>query len=221
MKCSQFFPGIRHRVTFHTVSIIILILGLSLFANADVKLPVLISDNMVIQSGIDAPIWGTAEPGEQVTVTMCDQEVSATAGSEGKWMVELEPLEAGGPFEMTIAGDNKIALSNILVGEVWVCSGQSNMQWIVKNSLNAEQEIAQSDYPMIRLFTAKRVVADQPLQDTEGSWVTCAPETVESFSAVGYFFGRNLHQELKVPVGSNQQFMGWNSSRSVDKFTKT
>ncbi len=192
---------IRRQVPCGVVVVLILLLRLPFLADADVKLPALISDNMVLQSGAEVPIWGTADPGEEVIVTLGDERIAATADSEGKWMAKLTPMEAGGPFEITIAGNNTVTLHNVLVGEVWVCSGQSNMQWSVSGSVNAEQEIAQSDYPMIRLFTVKRVVANQPLRDTEGSWVTCGPDAVGSFSAAGYFFGRDLHKELNVPVG--------------------
>jgi len=168
---------------------------------ADVKLPAVINDNMILQRGMEVPIWGTAEPGEQVTVTLDEQKVTATADSTGQWIIKLEPLNIDTPFEINIAGNNTITLQNVLVGEVWVCSGQSNMQWPVNLSANAEQEIANSDYPKIRLFSVKRSVAEQPLQDTEGQWVKCSPDTVKSFSAVGYFFGRYLHKELNTPVG--------------------
>lgn len=156
---------------------------------------------MVLQNGIETPIWGTADPGEKVTVTMGNQRTTAIADGEGKWDVVLTQWETGGPFEMTIAGNNTITLTNILVGEVWVCSGQSNMAMSVKRSANGEEEIAQADYPMIRLFSVRRTVAETPQDDCEGSWVMCSPETVPWFSAVGYFFGRGLHRELGVPVG--------------------
>jgi len=181
--------------------IVLILLGFSLLANADVSLPAIIGDNMVLQKSAEVPIWGKADAGEKVTVSIGDQRAVTTADSNGKWMVKLSLLEAGGSFDVNIVGNNTITLSNVLVGEVWVCSGQSNMQWAVKSSLNAEQEIAEAKYPKLRLFSVKRVVADEPLKDTEGSWVECSPETIEWFSAAGYFFGRKLHQELDVPVG--------------------
>lgn len=187
---------------------------------ADVKLPALIGDNMVLQQHAKVPIWGTADPGEPVTVTLRSvpqvaatsgkpvtvtssaQWVNTTANNDGRWMVSLDSLDAGGPFEMTIAGrNNTLTLRNVLVGEVWVCSGQSNMQWPVKASADAEREIAAADYPMIRLFSVKQIVAEGPLPDTEGSWGTCSSQTVGDFSAVGYFFGRESHKTLGVPVG--------------------
>ena len=195
-------PTTRRRQAIGNVMVaLILLLGLPLLAGADVSLPALISDNMVIQSGAEVPIWGTSEPGEEVVVVLGDERMATTGDSEGKWMVKLSPLEAGGPFEITVTGNNTVILNNVLVGEVWICSGQSNMQWSVSRSANAAEEVAESGYPMVRLFTAKRVVADQPLPDTEGSWVSCGPDTVGSFSAAGYFFGRELRKELNVPVG--------------------
>ena len=204
------FPALRRRkvpqqALNNLVTVLVLSLGLLFFtalsADADVKLPAVISDNMVLQKGTQVPIWGTAEPGERVTVTTGEQQVTATADDEGRWIIKLEPLDVDEPFEITISGNNTITLHNVLVGEVWVCSGQSNMQWPVSLAANAEKEIAESDYPMVRLFNVKRTVAEQPLEDTEGSWIACSPETVKSFSAVGYFFGRYLHKELDTPVG--------------------
>lgn len=169
---------------------------------ADVKLPSVIGDHMVLQQGMPVPIWGTADTGEEVTVTLGDQKKSAAAGADGRWMVRFEPLKAEqGPLEMTVAGKNRLSVSDILVGEVWICSGQSNMQWPVVRSKNADREIAEADYPRIRLFSVPRTVADKPQADTEARWEACAPTAIPEFSAVGYFFGRDLHKELKVPVG--------------------
>jgi sialate O-acetylesterase len=194
-------PITSRKQVFGSTIGLMLLLGFSFLARADVRLPAIIGDNMVLQTGMLAPIWGTADPGEKVTVSLGDQQTAATADNEGKWMVRLNPPDAGGPFEVTIAGSNTITLKNVLAGEVWVCSGQSNMQWSVNASANAEKEKAESEYHKIRLFSVKRVVADEPLQDTEGRWVECGTETVGVFSAVGYFFGRALHRELGVPIG--------------------
>jgi sialate O-acetylesterase len=170
---------------------------------ANVKLPAIISDNMVLQRGKKVPIWGWAEPGEKVSVKGSWEwfETSTKAKDNGKWMVKIQPPKAGGSYEIMIKGNNTITLKNILVGEVWICSGQSNMQMSVRSSANAEQEISAADYPKIRLFTVKRNVADKPQSDCEGNWTMCSPETVPGFSAVAYFFGRELHQQLDVPVG--------------------
>ncbi len=170
---------------------------------ADVKLPAVISDNMVVQRGMEVPIWGLAEPGEKIEVRFDIYSYGwrTTTDKEGKWMVKIGSLRPGGPFEMVIKGNNTITLKNILVGEVWVCSGQSNMQMSVRSSANAEQEIAGADYPNIRLFTVERKVAEQPQSDCVGGWAPCSPQTVAGFSAVAYYFGRELHKELNVPVG--------------------
>ncbi|MHC4704669.1 MAG: sialate O-acetylesterase, partial [Planctomycetota bacterium] len=127
-------------------------------AHADVTLPAVISDNMVLQQGAELPIWGWAEPGERVEIRFGNQAGSyaTVAGDDGRWMVQARPLESGRSLKMTIKGNNKIEISNIMVGEVWVCSGQSNMQWSVQRADNPEQEIAAADYPHIRLFGVQR-----------------------------------------------------------------
>jgi sialate O-acetylesterase len=176
-------------------------------AAADVKLPALISDNMVLQQGRQVAVWGTADAGEQVTVSLGDQKETATPDSSGMWKVELGPLKKGGPYEMTVAGKNTLTIHNVLVGEVWVCSGQSNMEMAVWNHgvfggvKNMEQEVAAANYPLMRLFMVKRAVAGKPQSDVQGQWVVASPATVGSFSATGYFFGRNLLRTMKFPVG--------------------
>jgi sialate O-acetylesterase len=172
-------------------------------AFADVKLPAVIGDNMVLQQGGKVSIWGWAEPGEEVMagVSWHSMKWAVTADKDGKWAFTMNCPEAGGPYEMTLTGKNAIAIKNIMAGEVWVCSGQSNMQWSVKASANAEQEIAEANHPNIRLFTVTRKVAQKPQSDCEGSWTSCSPETVPDFSAVAYFFGRELRKELDVPIG--------------------
>ena len=172
-------------------------------AVADVKLPAIIGDNMVLQQGGKVSIWGWADPGEEVTagVSWLSMKWAVTADKDGKWSFQMNAPKAGGPHEMTLTGKNTITIKNILVGEVWVGSGQSNMQMTVQSSANATEEIAGADYPKIRLFSVTRKVAETPQADCEGSWVECSPETVPGFSAVAYFFGRHLHKELDVPVG--------------------
>ena len=169
--------------------------------NADVSLPALFKNNAVLQRGIKVPVWGTADPGERVTVSIKSQKATTVADTEGNWMVWLNPMDAGGPFDMKVSGNNEITVTNILIGDVWLCSGQSNMQWPVNLSMNASQEIQEADYPEIRLFTVSNKVADKPEKNVRGRWVVSAKNTVGSFSAVGYFFGRELYKELKVPIG--------------------
>jgi sialate O-acetylesterase len=184
---------------------ILLAISLLLFSQflcANVRLPLILGDNMVLQRNQVVSIWGWADKNEKVTVSFNGQKKSAKTDKEGKWSVELEPMKAGGPFEMVIKGKNRIVLKNILIGEVWVCSGQSNMEWSVVNSNNADQEIANANYPAIRIFDVPRNIQVKPAEDLpSGSWAECSPKTIRYFSAVGYFFGRNLHQELGVPVG--------------------
>lgn len=160
------------------------------------------SDNAVLQQGMKLPVWGTADDGEKLVVSIAGQTVSTTA-SGGKWRVELAPLKAGGPFTLVIAGpSNKVEAKNVLVGEVWIAGGQSNMEWTVKKAANAETEIAESANPQIHLITiAHRQKATTPQTRVNGKWVECGPETVGDFSAVAYFFGRAIQKKLGVPVG--------------------
>ena len=168
---------------------------------AEVTLPALIGDHMVLQRDATVPIWGQAAPGEKVAVEFLGQNRSATADKNGDWRVNLKRLKAGGPHEMTIRGSNTIVLKNVLVGEVWLASGQSNMQMSVVAVNNAAEEIAAAEYPLIRLFTVPNIPAAAPTKDLNGGWVECSPATIPHFSAAAYFFGRKLHQDLEVPVG--------------------
>ena len=166
---------------------------------ADLKLHALFSDHMVLQADLAAPVWGTAEPGDEVTVAIAGQKKSAKAAADGRWIVKLDPLKTGGPHEMSVGG--KITLKDVLVGEVWVCSGQSNMEMSVKSSANSAVEIGAADFPKIRLFTVPKKPAMTPQADVVGSWKVCTPESVPGFSAVAYFFGRDLQKAMDVPVG--------------------
>jgi sialate O-acetylesterase len=186
-------------VTLLLVSVGVVLIAVP--ARADVRLPKVIGDHMVLQQGKPLPVWGWADAGEKVTVALGESKASATAAEDGKWTVRLEAMEAGGPCQMTVQGNNTITLEDILIGEVWVCSGQSNMQWPVSASNNHAEEAAAADYPNIRLFTVARKVAEKPMDDCQGAWTACSPQTVPGFSAVAYFFGRHLHKELEVPVG--------------------
>ena len=169
--------------------------------SAEVKLPALISDHMLIQQGMPVRIWGTAAPGEAVKVSFQSQTHGATAAANGKWEVFLTPVAAGGPYELTVSGTNSITVHDVLAGEVWVGSGQSNMEFAMNRVKDSEHEIPAANFPEIRLFTVKRVVTPEPADDVQGSWSACTPATVKNFSAVAYFFGRELHQKRNVPVG--------------------
>jgi sialate O-acetylesterase len=177
-----------------------------------VKPSPLFSDHIVLQRGMDVPIWGTADPGETVRVTLNGQTRSAKAGPGGKWLVHLRRLKAGGPYEMQILGKNReknsITIHDVLVGEVWLASGQSNMVFTVSKKaasfagmLDEDKEIAAANYPEIRMFTVKEMKSYTPQDDPVGEWKVCSPDTAGAFSAVGYLFARDLQQRLHVPVG--------------------
>lgn len=188
------------------LSFLLILANLSVlpFARADIHLPQLFSDHMVIQRYENVPVWGWAERGEKIVVSFRNQTKSTQADRQGKWMVSLDPTPAGGPYEMQIRGKQEtIILKDILVGEVWVCSGQSNMEWVVSNSQDADAEIAAANYPQIRHFKVPHLVSSQPQSTLEGEidWQVCQPATVGNFTAVGYFFARELHQRLGVPIG--------------------
>lgn len=178
---------------------------------ADVRLPALIADYMVLQQGMDAHLWGWAEPGEKIRVKGSWQtaERSTVADKEGKWKVALDTPQAGGPYKIEIKTDeNAITVDNVMVGEVWVCSGQSNMQMSLmengnwhKGVCNYQSEIAAADYPDIRLFTVKPKISTIPLDNCEGAWSQCSPETVAGFSATAYFFAREVYHKTKTPIG--------------------
>lgn len=193
----------------------VLILGLvSLAVFAEVKPNGLISDNAVLQQGMRVPIWGTADSGEKVTVKFQNQQVTTTAHN-GNWIVWLNPLKPGGPFTMWI---NDLEIKNILVGEVWLCSGQSNMAWPMSRVENAEAEIKTANDPMLRLYLVPKTKDPAPLPQ---AWKECTPESVANFSAVGYYFGQHLCKALKVPVGLIDSSVGgtpaesWTSTRAL------
>ena len=171
-------------------------------ARADVRLPDVIGSEMVLQQKQAVPVWGFAEPGETVTIQFGKQKKTAQANGEGKWSVKLDPLKADFKGQtMTIAGKNTIKLENILVGEVWLVSGQSNMQWTLAQANNGEREVTAADHPNIRLFNVSREVAFKRKQGKLGEWKTCTPESVKDFSGAGYYFAVDLQKELNVPIG--------------------
>lgn len=179
-----------------------LLAALSFTAQAELKLPAIIGDNMVLQQKQANPLWGWDTPGTEVTVKFAGQSHTAKAGADGKWTVKLDAVPANAqPATISIKGSTARELKNVLVGEVWICSGQSNMQWSVNSSWDADLEIATAKYPNIRLISVPQVGTQEPQQDFKGAWAECSPQTVGSFSAVGFFYGRVLHQMLDVPVG--------------------
>jgi len=174
-------------------------------AQADVALNNMFGDHMVLQQGIRNKVWGKADPGENVTVTLAGgapQTHTTTAGPDGSWHVLLDAVQQyGGPHTLTVKGKNTMTFSDVLIGEVWVCAGQSNMQWSVNQSNDPDLEKAAANHPTIRLISVPQVGTQDRQWNFNGSWQVCTPETVGEFSAVGYFFGRQLQQSLGVPVG--------------------
>ena len=169
---------------------------------AEVRLARIFSSNMVLQQGLENPVWGWAGKHEKITVLFAGNVIETKASRDGSWKVKLPPMEYGGPYTLIVEGDNEIKLTNIQIGEVWVCSGQSNMEFTVDRAVNSEKEIADANYPKIRMFTVPKTTATQPADDLEGgSWEVCSPATVAHFSAVGYFFARSLFRDLDVAVG--------------------
>jgi sialate O-acetylesterase len=193
-------PIKRYKRLFQMVYFSIWILATG-WVSAEVSLPNVISDNMVLQQGATVSVWGWGDPGEKVTVTFNDAKSSATTGKDCAWRVDLGPLKPGGPFEMVIKGRNVIKIQNVLVGEVWFCSGQSNMAMAVNGCRDYKKEKSAAKYPEIRMFTTKKATKPQPQNKASGSWAVCDPETVGNFSGTAYFFGRAIHNKLKVPVG--------------------
>jgi sialate O-acetylesterase len=195
-----------HRRTLTALGILTIALAVAV-APAAVRLPAVVGNNMVLQRGRPVAIWGWDTPGRKVTVKFAGRDKAATAGDDGKWAVALDAMEASAkPADMTIAGSTTVTLTGILVGEVWLCSGQSNMEQGMKMIDNAAKEIAAAKYPNLRLFLVPKRPSLEPLPDVAASWKPCTPETAVQggwggFSAVAYFFGRTLHKELGVPIG--------------------
>jgi sialate O-acetylesterase len=207
-KSPQLLAMLRKVFVFTCLS-----LGSGLAAQATVRLPALVGDHMVLQRNAKVPVWGWAAPGEQVSITFQGKTYTAVPGADNKWQVELPTAEAGGPYVMTIKGQNELTIQDILIGDVWLASGQSNMEMPLRDRnapspnayplpLNAEQELAAANYPNIRQFTVQRAVAYQPQKESLGyDWKVCTPGTASSFSAVGYFFARDLFTRYHVPIG--------------------
>ena len=181
---------------------VLLFFCFSICSIANVKLPLLFNDGMVLQRDQSIPVWGWADANEKIEIRFNKQIVKTKADKDGKWMVNLKAEKAGGPFELVIKGNNTITLKNVLVGEVWVCSGQSNMEFTVKQAMNAAQEINDANFPMIRQFLVQKDMSSTPKSDVKaGKWEACNSSTVAGFTAVGYFFAKKLYSELKVPIG--------------------
>lgn len=177
-----------------------LVSTIQIFAN--VTLPKIFGDNMVLQRNKQIPVWGWAEANEKITVQFNHQTKLVTADKTGNWRINLDKETAGGPFQLIVKGNNTITFSNVLVGEVWICSGQSNMEFMVRSAINSDNEIAAANYPEIRHIKIPNTISSIPKNDiSKGEWEVCSPSTAGDFTAVGFFFARELYNQLKVPIG--------------------
>jgi sialate O-acetylesterase len=208
------------------LSFCLLLSFLSNFALAEVKLPAIISDNMVLQQNTTIALWGWADAGESVEIknSWNNKTEKVKADDKGSWMVHLKTTKAGGPYSITFTGENKIELHNVLLGEVWLCSGQSNMEFPLKKHrgwqtgvINAEQEISQASYPMMRMFIVEKNTSTTPLSDVKGAWNICSPQTAGNFSAVAYYFGKRIQRETGFPVGLIHSSWGGTPAESWTK----
>ncbi|MEA3478169.1 MAG: sialate O-acetylesterase, partial [Bacteroidota bacterium] len=171
----------------------------------NIHLSHLFSDHMVLQRDHTVPVWGSADPGGIVTVEITGQQKTTEVSKDGNWQIDLQPMSAGGPYRLSIFGQDTIIFENVMVGEVWICSGQSNMEMPLAGGgmvLNYQEEISDANYPNIRLITVNKAVSTIPIDSIVSSgWEECNPGTIPEFSAVAYFFGRHLHNKLNVPIG--------------------
>lgn len=191
------------KTTFSSLLVTLAGMGLSTHGlRAEVRLPSIFGDHMVLQQGHTVPVWGWAEPGEDITVTFQTLRARTTATPEGTWRVDLPALPYGDePAELTVQGKNRVRFTDVLVGDVWVCSGQSNMEWPLWDTTGGRSEVAKAHYPAMRLFRVAHKTSLEPVSDCEGTWVVCTPESSGGFSAVGYYFGRDLHRHTGRPLG--------------------
>ena len=203
---------IRFKLVCYVLLSVVFLLVLNAGVLADVRLPQIFGSKMVLQRDIELPIWGWADPGEKVTVEIGNNKAQATANGKGQWMVKLSRMKAGGPVDVVVKGKNTIRLTDVLIGEVWVATGQSNMEMGVTEVVNSQQEVAEANYPQIRLFMVRWSTSAWPVSDFiepvdfYEKWRICNPENITKgeyggFSATAYFFGRELHKQLGVPIG--------------------
>lgn len=177
------------------------VLFLAAQADAELRIPNVFGNHMVVQQNAPIRVWGWTDPGQKVTVELADKSATGTAGADGRFDVTLEELSAGGPHSLTIRAGETVTFDDVLVGEVWICSGQSNMQWSVNASNDPDLERLSAKFPGIRMINFPQVGSQEPVLTHDRQWQVCTPETVGGFSAVGYFFARQLHQTIDVPIG--------------------
>lgn len=192
----------QYKMKMKPILIVLALLFMSSLTQANIILPSVFSDNMVLQRNVLIPIWGWASANEKIVISFNKQQKTVKANKDGKWMLQLDPETEGGPYELTIQGNNTIRIKNVLVGEVWICSGQSNMEWTVGQSQNFKEERASANNPNIRQIKITKDINSTP-QDNfkESAWQVCDSSSVGSFTAAGYFFAKNVYSELNVPIG--------------------
>lgn len=197
MQCSK-----QWRLLLITLVTMWMMSVLGQLAQADVKLPAIFTSHMVVQRDQPIRIWGWAAAGEEVTVTFGAAKATAKTDEQGNWKVSLPAVKSDGKTHtIQVQGKNSITLEDVLIGEVWVCSGQSNMQWALKQSYDSDLDMLTANYPEIRLISVPQVGTQEPAKDFKGQWDVCTPQTAGDFSAVGFYFGRQLHKTLNVPIG--------------------
>ncbi len=190
--------------SFFKIITLLIILILSVPGFGQIKLPAVIGDNMVLQQKSEVAIWGWGDPGSEVRVSgsWSKDTVKGKISNQSVWNVKLKTPAAGGPFTVSIKGRDEVVLRNVMIGEVWICSGQSNMEWSADSKIvNTEEEVKNANYPNLRLFHVKKLGSESAQDNCFADWEVCTPETMHSFSAIGYFFGRDLLQNLNVPIG--------------------
>ena len=190
----------RNSVKIHVLIASCVLLVPSL-AKAELKLPNIFGDHMVVQQKMPVKVWGWTKPGQEVTVTLAEKSANGKAGADGRFDVAVPAVDAGGPYTLEIKADETRTIQDVLVGEVWICSGQSNMQWNVERSTDADLERLAAKHPNIRMINFPQVGSQEPILTHDRNWMECTPDTVSSFSAVGYFFARQLHDTIDVPIG--------------------
>ena len=195
-------------------------------ALADVRLPHVFGDHMVLQRRKPVPVWGWASAGEKLTIVFNGQTKTARAAKDGRWRVQLDPMEAGGPYQLVVTGKtNTVQINDVLLGEVWLCSGQSNMEFSLQGAANGPADIRKANYPTIRQLLVTKAKALTPQSDINGSWAVCSPATAATFSAVGYYFARALQDRLQVPIGIINSSWGgthaetWTSREALNRDT--
>ena len=214
----------KHLASFRFLGLALLLLVQVSPAAANVRLPAIFGSHMVLQQDSKIPVWGWADPGEAVSVALGDHTAKTTAGADGKWRVNLDPVPGGtAPLSLTVTGKNSVKLDDVLVGDVWLCGGQSNMEFNLNRGENGPADALKATDPLIRLFVVYKDIALDPKDDTAGKWALCTPTTVSWFSSVGYYFGRSVRQKYNRPVGLIASYWGgtpaqaWTSLSALQK----